>query len=99
MYEVAGRQFRTETDYKLALRDEAEITKLKQTRNLENRAQIEALILDITQNRIRFYTILGEDFVEELRDLAQSISAEKEPKEKIAGFTNRKLRNDKKQFV
>lgn len=97
MYEVAGRQFRTETDYKLALRDEAEITKLKQTRNLENRAQIEALILDITQNRIRFYTILGEDFVEELRDLAQSISAEKEPKEKKSRKSKHKLSADAKK--
>ena len=97
MYEVAGRQFRTETDYKLALRDEAEITKLKQTRNLENRAQIEALILDITQNRIRFYTILGEDFVEELRDLAQSISAEKEPKEKKSRKSKHKLPADAKK--
>ena len=97
MYEVAGRQFRTETDYKLALRDEAEITKLKQTRNLENRAQIEALILDITQNRIRFYTILGEDFVEELRDLAQSISVEKEPKEKKSRKSKHKLSADAKK--
>ncbi|MGN1204953.1 MAG: class B sortase [Lachnospiraceae bacterium] len=97
MYEVAGRQFRTETDYKLALRDEAEITKLKQTRNLENRAQIEALILDITQNRIRFYTILGEDFVEELRDLAQSISAEKEPKDKKSRKSKHKLPADAKK--
>lgn len=97
MYEVAGRQFRTETDYKLALRDEAEVTKLKQTRNLENRAQIEALILDITQNRIRFYTILGEDFVEELRDLAQSISAEKEPKEKKSRKSKHKLSADAKK--
>lgn len=71
MYEVAGRQFRTETDYKLALRDEAEINKLKQNRDLNNRAQIEALISDISQKKIRFYTILGEDFLEELNELAQ----------------------------
>ena len=29
MYEAAGRQFRTEADYKLALHDKAEIEKIK----------------------------------------------------------------------
>lgn len=68
LYEVAGRQFRTETDYKLALHDNAEIQKIKKQRNLEDAGQIEAVLTDIAQNKIRLYTILREDFTEELQE-------------------------------
>ena len=73
MYEAAGRQFRTEADYKLALHDKAEIEKIKKQRNTETPEQIDALLADIAQGKIRLYTILKEDFTEELQDKKEAL--------------------------
>lgn len=73
MYEAAGRQFRTEADYKLALHDKAEIEKIKKQRNTDTSEQIDALLADIAQGKIRLYTILKEDFTEELQDKKETL--------------------------
>ena len=73
MYEAAGRQFRTEADYKLALHDKAEIEKIKKQRNTDTPEQIDALLADIEQGKIRLYTILKEDFTEELQDKKETL--------------------------
>lgn len=73
MYEAAGRQFRTEADYKLALHDKAEIEKIKKQRNIDTPEQIDALLADIAQGKIRLYTILKEDFTEELQDKKETL--------------------------
>ena len=73
MYEAAGRQFRTEADYKLALHDKAEIEKIKKQRNTDTPEQIDTLLADIAQSKIRLYTILKEDFTEELQDKKETL--------------------------
>lgn len=73
VYEAAGRQFRTEADYKLALHDKAEIEKIKKQRKLDTPEQIDALLADIAQGKIRLYTILKEDFSEELQDKKEAL--------------------------
>ena len=73
VYEVAGRQFRTEADYKLALHDKAEMEKIKKQRDLDTPEQIDALLADIAQGKIRLYTILKEDFSEELQDKKEAL--------------------------
>ena len=73
MYEAAGRQFRTEADYKLALHDKAEIEKIKKQGNTDTPEQIDALLADIAQGKIRLYTILKEDFTEELQDKKETL--------------------------
>lgn len=73
MYEAAGRQFRTEADYKLALHDKAEIEKIKKQRNTDTPEQIDALLADIAQGKIQLYTILKEDFTEELQDKKEAL--------------------------
>jgi len=73
VYEAAGRQFRTEADYKLALHDKAEIEKIKKQRNTDTPEQIDALLADIAQGKIRLYTILKEDFTEELQDKKETL--------------------------
>lgn len=73
MYEAAGRQFRTEADYKLALHDKAEIEKIKKQRNTDTPEQIDTLLADIAQSKIRLYTILKEDFTEELLDKKEAL--------------------------
>ena len=73
VYEAAGRQFRTEADYKLALHDKAEIEKIKKQRNTDTPEQIDTLLADIAQGKIRLYTILKEDFTEELQDKKETL--------------------------
>ena len=73
MYEAAGRQFRTEADYKLALHDKAEIEKIKKQGNTDTPEQIDTLLADIAQGKIRLYTILKEDFTEELQDKKETL--------------------------
>ena len=73
VYEAAGRQFRTETDYKLALHDKAEIEKIKKRSDLDTPEQIDTLLADIAQGKIRLYTILKEDFSEELQDKKEAL--------------------------
>lgn len=73
VYEAAGRQFRTEADYKLALHDKAEIEKIKKQGNTDTPEQIDALLADIAQGKIRLYTILKEDFTEELQDKKETL--------------------------
>ena len=73
VYEVAGRQFRTEADYKLALHDKAEMEKIKKQRDLDTPEQIDALLADIVRGKIRLYTILKEDFSEELQDKKEAL--------------------------
>lgn len=73
VYEAAGRQFRTEADYKLALHDKAEIENIKKQRNTDTPEQIDALLADIAQGKIRLYTILKEDFTEELQDKKETL--------------------------
>lgn len=89
MYEAAGRQFRTEADYKLALHDKAEIEKIKKQRNTDTPEQIDALLADIAQGKIRLYTILKEDFTEELQDKKEALLK--------AGESTGRKENDRKK--
>ncbi len=68
---IDGRQFRTERDYKLALRDKELIDKLKhkiQTATIPERVRI---IGDIQAGKYPFQTMLGQDFLDELEELQQ----------------------------
>ena len=89
VYEAAGRQFRTEADYKLALHDKAEIEKIKKQRNTDTPEQIDALLADIAQGKIRLYTILKEDFSEELQDKKKALLK--------AGESTGRKENDRKK--
>lgn len=69
MYEVSGRQFRTETDYKLAKRDALIIDKIKKQYDFRNVDDIKAAAMEVRSGKYRFYTILEQDFLEELSEL------------------------------
>lgn len=67
-YIVEGRQFRTERDYKLALKDHDKISALKEKIDFHNKRQLELLIEELNQGKIHFNTMLGEDFKEEAEE-------------------------------
>lgn len=69
--EVSGRRFRTEADYKAALRDQAKIEKIRAKVNMEQPGEVITLHAAIGAGEYRFETILGNDFDDEIYELAQ----------------------------
>ena len=89
MYEISGRQFRTATDYEAAKKDAAYIEQLKRRYDLTKREELEQLVKDLREEKYRFRTILGRDFLEEMEELLKD-TADREQKEKSTGRHIRK---------
>ncbi len=70
-FEVAGRRFRTEADYKAALRDQAKIKEIKTQVNMEQPGEVITLYADMQTGKYRFETTVGNDFDDEIYELAQ----------------------------
>lgn len=70
-FEVAGRRFRTEADYKAALRDQAKIEKIKAQVNMEQPGEVITLYADMQNGKYRFESMIGNDFDDEVYELAQ----------------------------
>ena len=69
--EVAGRRFRTEADYKAALRDQAKIDKIRAQVNMEQPGEVITLYNEMQTGKYRFETAVGNDFDDEIYELAQ----------------------------
>lgn len=65
---VEGRQFRTEAEYRRALRDKEMIDGLRKKAAGCNLEQLEQLQRELKEGKYSFYTLLGEDFKEELEE-------------------------------
>lgn len=65
---VEGRQFRTEAEYRRALRDKEMIDGLRKKAAGCNLEQLEQLQRELKEGKYSFYTLLGEDFEEELEE-------------------------------
>lgn len=72
VYIVEGRQFRTETEYRKALRDKQIIDRLRQEIDFQNRSQLSQLVKTLQQKK-PFHTLLGQDFMEEVEDTLQQM--------------------------
>lgn len=71
-YEVEGRTFRNKTDYERALRDKQTIEQLRIKIDWNNKKQVQELLQKMKTGAIKFYTLLGEDFIEEVEDKLKS---------------------------
>ena len=72
VYIVEGRQFRTEADYRRALRDKKVIDRLREQIDFQNRSQLSQLVKALQQKKYPFLTLLGQDFMEEAEELCSS---------------------------
>ncbi len=84
-WNVAGRQFRTRSDYEAACRDNGKIEKLKQRYDLENSSQLSELHKELQSGKYHFETMVGDDFIYEIEQLAKQAEqqpAGKKPKKK-----------------
>lgn len=66
VYTVEGRRFRTQGDYARALRDKKTIDALRSGIAPGDRAAVEKLCGELKSGKYHFYTMLGEDFREEM---------------------------------
>ena len=96
-FEVAGRRFRTEADYRAALRDQAKINRIRAQVNMEQPGEVITLYSDMQSGKYRFETAVGNDFDDEIYELAQEfkrqgynrdsrLTIEKEKKGRFSGW-------------
>ena len=71
IYVVEGRQFRTETDYKRALRDKKIIDGLRGKIAGGSVARQKQLLYELQNGKYQFQTLLGQDFEDELTEMIQ----------------------------
>ena len=71
-FEVAGRRFRTKTDYQAALRDQEKIEQIKAQVDMNQPGEVITLYMDMQTGRYRFETAIGNDFDDEIFELAQN---------------------------
>lgn len=74
VYIVEGRQFRTEADYRRALRDKKVIDQLREQIDFQNRSQLSQLVKALQQKKYPFLTLLGQDFLEEAEEALQQLT-------------------------
>lgn len=87
---VAGRQFRTQADYKAALRDQAQIEAIKAKVNMNQPGEVITLSTDLKAGKYKFTTLVGRDFKEEIQELAEKYIKQ--------GYTkDSKIKNTKKK--
>ena len=96
-FEVAGRRFRTEADYKAALRDQAKIDKIKAQVNMEQPGEVITLYSEMQTGKYRFETAVGNDFDDEIYELAQNFKRQGYDKDSKLPTGRKAARQMKKQ--
>ncbi len=74
-YVVEGRQFRTQSDYARASRDKELIDKLRLRVKGNDPAALKRLSQELHSGKYKFYTLLGQDFQDEIDDLLKRAPA------------------------
>ena len=88
--EVAGRRFRTEADYKSALRDQAKIEKIRAQVNMEQPGEVITLYIEMQSGKYRFETAVGNDFDDEIYELAQEYKRQGYTKDSVMPVEKKK---------
>lgn len=68
---VAGRNFRTPTDYKAALKDQEQINLIKSKVDMDQPGEVLKLWSELSSGKYAFNTLVGSDFKEEISELAE----------------------------
>ncbi len=71
-FQVAGRRLRTEAEYKAALRHHEPIQKIPSEPETQQPGEVIALCSDIEVGKYRFDTVVGNDFDDEIYELAEN---------------------------
>ncbi len=98
-FQVAGRRLRTEAEYKAALRDQALIQKIRSTTDLEQPGEVITLCDDMQSGKYRFETVVGNDFDDEIFELAQNYKKQGYHKDSRISGKKRKQKPKTKQKI
>ena len=103
-YSVRGRVFRTGVDYQAALRDEKRIELILKKYDNADKDGKENIVNVLNRGEVKFETLLGDDFLDELDEihaefLKKSETDNKDKKKKIARLKEKKstVTNDNKK--
>lgn len=86
-YIVEDRSFRTEADYKRALRDKEIMDRLREESASYTLEELTRLLGEVKSGKYKFYTLLGQDFEDELAERIKQIKSRCAGKGKAAGKT------------
>lgn len=75
-YELAGRCFRTASDYQAAKRDLQRIEEIKARVDLEQPGDVIALSEAVAAGEYRFESVIGNDFDDSLYELAKKYKSQ-----------------------
>ena len=97
-YSVRGRVFRTGVDYQAALRDEKRIELILKKYDNADKAGKENIINVLNRGEVKFETLLGDDFLDELDEihaeyLKNSATNDKDKKKKSVKLKEKKAKN------
>lgn len=92
-FEVEGRQFRVRADYEAALRDKEKIDKIRRKVNFKNKDEVLKLYSDLETGVYRFESLVGDDFDDEVFELAESIRNGTFVGEESSGKKGKKSKN------
>ena len=97
-YSVRGRVFRTGVDYQAALRDEKRIELILKKYDNADKAGKENIINVLNRGEVKFETLLGDDFLDELDEihaeyLKNSAANDKDKKKKSVKLKEKKAKN------
>ena len=95
-YSVRGRSFRTAKDYQAALRDQQKIQTVEKKYEMLDGPGSERLMEVLRQGKMKFETLLGDDFIDELEEKHRENSA---PKRKKATRARKKPQIKKKSSI
>lgn len=96
-FEVAGRKFRTESDYQAALRDQTKIEEIKSKVNMKQPGEVITLYADMQMGKYRFETAVGNDFDDEIYELAQKYKSQGYTKDSRLSSSRRKKNAQKRK--
>ncbi len=99
-YEVSGRTFRTKQDYYYACKDAEAIKKIKNNTDWNSIEKLQTLYDELENHKYHFYTLLGDDFTEEVEEQLGELKKNPpvENKKKQSLRTANKSTNDNKKF-
>ena len=95
-YSLRGRTFRTKTDYARAWHDNRVITQIEASLNKSDITQVSNLRRSLENNKIKFESILGQDYLDEIVSLEQKLlteATEEEAIDKRATIKKNKLKD------
>ncbi len=98
-FEVAGRRLRTEADYKAALRDQELINKIRSQVDMEQPGAVITLYSDMQAGKYRFETVVGNDFDDEIYELAEKYKSQGYHKDSRISSRKKKKKKPKQKNV